>query len=218
MNTIRLDHASQLASFTKEDLAGLAASKDGFLHIALPGGRSAAYLVQGLLQLHDQILRRVRLYLVDERLEGERNLDTLLEAGLGQAIAAKRMSMDQIRIPVFGERLSDTGFDRVYLGVGEDGHIASLFPGSWPDARIDQVILVEDSPKQPKRRATLSYSGLSDLTKRARIHLLFLGESKGEALKRFGKGVETAETLPCAFFLEYRNQTTIITDLKEETT
>jgi 6-phosphogluconolactonase len=50
-------------------------------------------------------------------------------------------------------------FDVVWLGMGEDGHTLSLFPGHGvPDARL--VCAVHDSPKPPPQRITLTFEAL----------------------------------------------------------
>ena len=78
-------------------------------------------------------------------------------------------------------------FDLVLLGLGEDGHTASLFPnhdwGSAPDA--PDVLAVFDSPKPPPQRVSLSAARLS----RAReVLFLVAGESKREAIARWRAG------------------------------
>lgn len=54
------------------------------------------------------------------------------------------------------------GFDVVLLGMGPDGHIASLFPG-YPqlDAEDTPAIGVPDSPKPPPERVTLTFGALN---------------------------------------------------------
>ncbi|MBT5182653.1 MAG: 6-phosphogluconolactonase [Actinobacteria bacterium] len=79
----------------------------------------------------------------------------------------------------FGENGSPPRFCFVVLGVGPDGHIASLFPGR-PELHSHEVALpVLDSPKPPPVRVTLSYQTLnhSDCTV-----LLVGGENKRNAL------------------------------------
>ena len=84
-------------------------------------------------------------------------------------------------------------FDLVLLGLGEDGHTASLFPGhDWgvaPDA--PDVLAVFDAPKPPPQRVSLSAARLS----RAR-EVLFLveGESKRDAVARWRAGEQLPAT------------------------
>ena len=70
--------------------------------------------------------------------------------------------------------------DWVLLGMGEDGHTASLFPGASALAECDRWVLgVEDSPKPPTRRVTLTWP----LMGRARaVHLLVVGALKRQAV------------------------------------
>lgn len=74
------------------------------------------------------------------------------------------------------------GFDVVVLGVGEDGHVASLFPGAaLLDERRRRVAVVTDSPKPPPRRLTLTPLALA--WARA-IAVLATGADKAEAVAR----------------------------------
>ena len=68
-------------------------------------------------------------------------------------------------------------FDLVLLGLGEDGHTASLFPGHGSGAHTDSpdVLAVFNAPKPPPERVSLSAQRLS----RAR-HVLFLVEGAGK--------------------------------------
>ena len=78
-------------------------------------------------------------------------------------------------------------FDLVLLGLGEDGHTASLFPGhDWGvTADASDVMAVFDAPKPPPQRVSLSAARLS----RAR-EVLFLveGISKRDAVARWRMG------------------------------
>lgn len=58
---------------------------------------------------------------------------------------------------VLARELSGRPLDLALLGIGDDGHIASLFPGH--DALLEdsaRVVAVDDAPKHPKRRLSLT--------------------------------------------------------------
>lgn len=84
-------------------------------------------------------------------------------------------------------------FDLVLLGLGEDGHTASLFPGQyWGEGdSAPDVLAVRDAPKPPPERVSLSARRLS----RARqVLFLVTGVGKRDPLSRWRGG----ERIPAA--------------------
>ena len=80
-------------------------------------------------------------------------------------------------------------FDLSLLGMGEDGHTASLFPGQvWDGA---DVLAVHDAPKPPPARVSLSAGRLS---RSRQVWFIVTGNGKREALARWQSG----ERLPVA--------------------
>ena len=82
-------------------------------------------------------------------------------------------------------------FEVVLLGIGPDGHVASLFPGS-PQLEVDDriAVAVTDSPKPPPERITLTFDALN----RARsVWVIASGEGKAEAVAA-ALGVEGSVT------------------------
>jgi len=80
-------------------------------------------------------------------------------------------------------------FDLVLLGLGEDGHTASLFPGQRTglDEKAADAVPVTDAPKPPPERVSLSAGRLS----RARqVMVLATGAAKAEAIARWRRGEE----------------------------
>ena len=78
-------------------------------------------------------------------------------------------------------------FDLVLLGLGEDGHSASLFPGRSHDGEpgSTDVVALRDAPKPPPERVSMS---LARLSRSERIALLAFGAGKRAAIERLRAG------------------------------
>ncbi|MET0767742.1 MAG: 6-phosphogluconolactonase [Aeromicrobium sp.] len=84
-------------------------------------------------------------------------------------------------------------FDLVLLGMGPDGHIASLFPG-FPQLHetARRAVEVFDSPKPPPHRISLTYPALNHADS---VWLLVSGQGKAPAVAR-ALGTGTIEDTP----------------------
>lgn len=80
-------------------------------------------------------------------------------------------------------------FDCVLLGLGDDGHTASLFPGHDLGAADDapDVLAVHDAPKPPPERVSQSAARLS---RARRVLFLVAGESKRAAVAAWRAGAD----------------------------
>jgi 6-phosphogluconolactonase len=77
------------------------------------------------------------------------------------------------------------GLDVVLLGLGADGHVASLFPGHPAASETGWVAHVADSPKPPASRITLTRVALA--TARRGV-LVAAGDEKRDAVRRLLSG------------------------------
>ena len=167
------------------------AARDRFL-IVLSGGNTPRG-VYAMLRMADTDWSRWHLYFGDERCvaanAAERNSRMAGDTWLAHvqipddqvhAIPAERGAQQAAQD--YSDTLHGVGdFDLVLLGLGEDGHTASLFPGHDWGVSMDSpdALAVFDAPKPPPQRVSLSAARLS----RAR-EVLFLveGESKRDAV------------------------------------
>ncbi len=76
--------------------------------------------------------------------------------------------------------------DLIHLGMGEDGHVASLFQNARPEPTKDAkckgpFIFVPDSPKPPPHRISLSFNAIAAAKQ---VWVLASGKGKEDALKK----------------------------------
>jgi len=98
---------------------------------------------------------------------------------------------EELRGEMASREPDEPWFDVLMLGIGPDGHCASLFPGRPEVSSDDDVLPVENSPKPPPQRVTLGMTVL----KRAR-HVIFAatGEEKAEAVAESVRGIDVLDT------------------------
>ncbi len=81
----------------------------------------------------------------------------------------------------YEKSLADVTLDLVILGVGPDGHVASLFPNAVNVDDLRKVIMITDSPKPPPVRISFT---MKMINSSSRVWLVANGESKAEAVTK----------------------------------
>lgn len=196
-----LPDADSLARRAAGDIArslNASLASRGTAHLALSGGTTPSHTYE-LLARESVPWQRVDVWFADERCVGPDDPDsnfrlaheTLIgPAGipgervhrmlgeLGPAEGARRYALELDALPTHE---GVPVLDLVVLGIGPDGHVASLFPGaSTLRGEHPAAIGVRDSPKPPPERITLSMQTLQG----ARVCLLLAaGAGKAEAIR-----------------------------------
>ncbi|HQW19880.1 MAG TPA: 6-phosphogluconolactonase [Rhodocyclaceae bacterium] len=192
------------------DCASQAIHERGKFHLVLAGGNTPRGVYAGL-RMANTDWSAWHIYFTDERClppaDAARNSRMAGEAWL-----------DHVPIPIiqlhvipaelgankaasaYVETLRTIGeFDLVLLGIGEDGHTASLFPGhDWDSSpQSPDALAVFDAPKPPPERVSLSAARLS---RTRRAIFLVSGESKRGAITdwRDGKNIPARAVTPAA--------------------
>ncbi len=74
------------------------------------------------------------------------------------------------------------GFDVLMLGIGPDGHVASLFPHHPAAATTGRIaVAVHDSPKPPPDRVSLTFEAME---RSSQVWFMASGDGKAEAVAR----------------------------------
>jgi len=176
--------------------------KKGLCHVVLPGGSTPARCLE-LLSYMSLPWESIHWYPGDERCYStghtERNDSMIMEklfsqqpkyksffhpipAELGPEIGAKKYAI----------LLNDlNAMDIVILGMGEDGHTASLFPGNPALEDKRRVVPVYDAPKAPDKRVSL---GLTLLGSADECIVIATGKNKHVALENISKGMQLPVT------------------------
>jgi 6-phosphogluconolactonase len=100
--------------------------------------------------------------------------------------------------------------DLVLLGMGEDGHVASLFPGASAEIvhNTAPFLMVENSPKPPPRRLSLSYAAIAAAKQ---VWVLISGAGKEEALR---ESVDGSGKTPLGRVIQLRQSTRIYSEIE----
>ena len=179
--------ADAAAQAIAADLAIAIASR-GVASLVATGGRAPGPIYDRL-GAADLNWTRITVTLSDDRCVGVDHPDSnarLVRTRLLQGLAASATFLPLWPTPDPAKLRALTPFDVVMLGMGEDGHVASLIPG---DPGLEDGLatsdLTRDVPaglgRPPLARITLSLSALSDA--RA-IFLLIAGTAKREVITR----------------------------------
>ena len=170
--------------------AGAAAVADhGSFSFAMSGGRSPWSMLAILGDLEEMPWRETELFQVDERVASpgsdDRNLTHMvLGLSMDHQSALRPMPVTHRDLDQAAHEYENSLPDRidlVHLGLGPDGHTASLVPGDPVLEVIDRRVAVTTNEYQGHRRMTLTYRALAEARQ---ILWLVTGEEKRGPLQQ----------------------------------
>ncbi|NCA82631.1 MAG: 6-phosphogluconolactonase [Opitutae bacterium] len=167
--------AARVAACAAEALAAR-----GAFHLALPGGSAVSLFAHGLArtQIHAS---QWHVFWTDERcvpLSDPQSNFQLAQTELLPRLAGAHLHPIRGSAATYETEIAPfLPLDLVLLGVGEDGHVASLFPGNPALLETNHsVATVSNAPKPPPDRITLTFPVLN-----AARHLLVVAAGAGKA-------------------------------------
>ena len=171
-------------------------SRQASFHMALAGGSTPRAAYSALASSAKLDFERWHLWFGDERCVApdhpDSNFGMVRASGLLERVPSERVHRLRGEALDPGEEArryskelvaalgSPPALDLVLLGLGPDGHTASLFPGTEALAQSGWVT-VGQAPKPPHTRLTLTFSALRNAK---RVTFLVAGPDKAEALGR----------------------------------
>jgi len=171
-----------------------AIEKHGAFHLVLAGGRTPQQTYRLLCDV-ETAWSKWHIYYGDERCyelgHPDRNSTMVTETWLNKVNmpTAQHYPMQtelgaEIAAQYYREKIAGIEFDMVLLGMGEDGHTASLFPNlDYNEA--ETVHAVFNTPKPPPERVSLSAKTLSQAQQ---VLFLITGEGKQTAVQQWSQG------------------------------
>uniref|UniRef100_A0A1I7XGE6 6-phosphogluconolactonase n=1 Tax=Heterorhabditis bacteriophora TaxID=37862 RepID=A0A1I7XGE6_HETBA len=193
---------------------------NGLISIGVSGGSMPKIICDALKSIENLEWKRIRLFMVDERFVPLTDPDS----NYGQYLSHLPAEYHQYIVPVeMMETTTKTAlqyevtlkaslcpeqigrlprFDILFLGIGPDGHTCSLFPGHrlLKADTLSWVIAIDDSPKPPSKRVTLT---LAVLNAAKNVAFIATGDDKATVVKSI---LERDPQYPCSLVRPFNNK------------
>jgi len=195
----------QLAEFAVAKWAEISnseVSNKGFFSVALSGGRTPETFYRKLSEEKDFPWGKTHVFMVDERFvpyESDennyhminttllrylnippKNIHPILTSDISPVTSAERYEEDIISY-CKAVRTKRPRFDLILLGIGEDGHTASLFPGV-PELKEKRRLAVSVCPPKPVKRERITLT-LPVINNAQNVFFMGVGSGKARIIK-----------------------------------
>ncbi|XP_029946787.1 GDH/6PGL endoplasmic bifunctional protein [Salarias fasciatus] len=198
-----------------QEAAEAAVRKEGVFHLALSGGSTPIALFHRLVLHHFSFpWRDTHVWMVDERCvpltEAESNFHSLhdhllqhvripyynihpMPVQLNQRLCVEEDGGALLYEKELGKLTNGSSFHFVLLGVGYDGHTASLFPGSKVKELRQSMVALTESPIKPHQRMSLTFNAINQAH---RVALMVMGKGKHELITQLSRVKDDPEKWP----------------------
>lgn len=198
--TLYADQAELLREVTSQliEVIETGLGINGVFHLALTGGTLGSDLTRALVadwNANSEAYQGLHIWWSDERFV-ERSSVEQNSSPVLNSVANKNVTIHMLRasdevenidvaVEDYLAELGENFMDLTILGLGPDGHIASLFPGAAHIDRLEKVIAISDSPKPPAVRASFTLSMINTSTL---VWIIAAGASKADAVTKIIEG------------------------------
>ena len=192
-------------------------------NMAISGGKTPDLLFSVLAEKFatSALWQKVHFWWVDERMVSPENTES--NFGVANKLFFSKISIPEENISrIKGENEPDSEalaysqqiqnnlkqqngwpiFDLILLGMGDDGHTASIFPDQMELLESDQICAVAIHPSTGQKRITLTGKVINNAEK---VCFLVTGTNKAERLSEIYDGNEKADLLPAAHIKPLKN-------------
>lgn len=193
--------------------ANHAIKTNGFFAVALSGGSTPKAIFKKLSAPENRDLidyKKVFLFWSDERDvlldDPESNYKMAMDAGFSSLLVPKEQIFpmrasenesleknEALYETILKNKLPNGRFDLVMLGMGDDGHTASLFPHTKALQIQNRLVVANEVPSKKSSRLTLTFKCINEAKE---IVVYILGKSKAEMVKTILKSSFDPEKFP----------------------
>lgn len=167
-------------------------AEKGTCHIALTGGTLGGQFAEVLvekLNTSAKDLKGLHIWFSDERFDTAdsplRNSQSVRTGLTNTSVMVHEVKSTDDGVNVieaaaaYEAELREITMDICILGLGPDGHVASLFPNHWDATITGRAIPITDSPKPPPQRVSFS---MDFINKSDQVWIIATGEAKAPAV------------------------------------